>query len=64
MPTVPFFEHATLREIIITRLCCAADAVVILCCAGYLVGNYNAAGLRWPWLILAVLVGYFLANLF
>jgi Lipid desaturase domain len=64
MPTVPFFEHATLREIIITRLCCAADAAVILCCAGYLVGNYNAAGLRWPWLILAVLLGYFLADLF
>ncbi|MEY9701095.1 hypothetical protein ABIE71_003838 [Bradyrhizobium diazoefficiens] len=33
MPTIPFFKHATLREIIITRLCCAADAVVILCCA-------------------------------
>ena len=42
MPTIPFFKHATLREIIITRLCCGADIVVILCCVGYLVGRYPA----------------------
>lgn len=64
MPTIPFFKHATLREIIITRLCCAADAVVILCCAIYLVECYHAAGLRWPWLIVALLIGYFLADFF
>ena len=64
MPTIPFFKHATLREIIITRLCCAADAVVVLCCAIYLVGCYHAAGLRWPWLIVALLIGYFLADFF
>jgi ubiquitin-conjugating enzyme E2 variant len=64
MPTIPFFKHATLREIIITRLCCGADAVVILCCAVYLVGCYHAVGLRWHWLIVALLVGYFLADLF
>lgn len=64
MQTIPFFEHATLREIIITRLCCAANALVILGCAVYLVGHYDAAGLRWPWLIAALLLGYFLADLF
>ncbi|WP_456319363.1 fatty acid desaturase CarF family protein [Bradyrhizobium diazoefficiens] len=53
-----------MREIIITRLCCAADAVVILCCAIYLVECYHAAGLRWPWLIVALLIGYFLADFF
>jgi hypothetical protein len=64
MPTIPFFKHATLREIIITRLCCGADIVVILCCVGYLVGRYPAVELRWPWLIGALLAGYFLADLF
>jgi ubiquitin-conjugating enzyme E2 variant len=64
MPTIPFFKHATSREIIVTRLCCGADVVVILCCAGYLVGTYPAAGLRWPSLIVALLAGYFLADLF
>ena len=64
MPTIPFFKHATLREIVVTRLCCGADAVVILCCALYLAVYYHAEGLRWPWLIVALLVGYFLADLF
>ncbi|MEY9309056.1 hypothetical protein ABH977_004268 [Bradyrhizobium ottawaense] len=59
MPTIPFFKHATLREIIITRLCCGADIVVILCCVGYLVGRYPAVELRWPWLIGALLARVF-----
>jgi TMEM189-like protein len=63
MQATPFFKEATPREILVMRLCVAANVFVISCCALYLVGYFTAAGLSWPFLVVAVLAGYFVADL-
>ena len=62
MQPIPLFKDATPHEIRVMRLCVAANVVVISCCAIYLVRYFTAAGLAWPSLLAALLVGYFLAD--
>ena len=62
MQTTPFFKAATRREILVMRLCVAANVAVIACCALYLARHFAAAGLGLPSLMAALLGGYFLAD--
>ena len=59
--TVPFFKDATRHEIRVMRVCVAANTAVILACAFYLL-CYFAVAPAWPFLIVAVLLGYLLAD--
>jgi ubiquitin-conjugating enzyme E2 variant len=63
MQPKPFFKHATPREMRLMRIAVAANIAVILSCAAYLAGHYSDAAPRWPWLLLTLLIGYFLADL-
>jgi hypothetical protein len=62
MQTTPFFKVATQREILVMRLCVAANVAVIACCAIYLARHFAASGLGLPSLMAGLLAGYFLAD--
>jgi len=62
MQATPLFKDATPHEIRVMRLCVAANIAVISCCAFYIARHFAAAGLGWPALLAALLVGYFLAD--
>jgi ubiquitin-conjugating enzyme E2 variant len=59
---IPFFKEATPREIRLMRFFIAANGAMVVFCAVYLVRHSFDAGLRWPWLMLASLAGYFVAD--
>jgi hypothetical protein len=59
----PFFEEATPVETRIMRICVAANLLVVMFCAGYLVRQFAASTIAGPHLLAAVLLGYFVADL-
>src|SRR4030095_11842357 len=62
MQPVPFFKDAPPREIRTMRFWSGANIAVILFCAFWLVSYFSLAALSWPYLIAALLAGYFLAD--
>jgi Lipid desaturase domain len=62
MQTAPFFTDATPAAMRVMQFFVGANIVVILLCAVYLVCYFNAAGLGWPSMLAAALVGYFVAD--
>ena len=62
MQTVPVFKDATPREIRTMRFWIGANIAVILFCAFWLACYFTLAALSWPYLMAALLAGYFLAD--
>ena len=62
MQTIPFFKQATPREVRTMRFWIGANIAVILLCASWLVFTFTVAGLSLPYLMAAMVAGYFLAD--
>jgi hypothetical protein len=62
MQTVPVFKDATPREIRTMRFWIGANIAVILFCAFWLAYYFTLAASSWPYLMAALLAGYFLGD--
>jgi hypothetical protein len=58
----PFFLDATPRDRVLMYISVAANSIVMAFCAGYLLVEYGASGITWPYILTAVVVGYFIAD--
>ena len=62
MQTTPVFKDATPREVRTMQFWIGSNIAVILFCASWLIYYFTVAGLSLPYLMAALLVGYFLAD--
>ena len=62
MQTTPVFKDATPREVRIMQFWIGSNIAVILFCASWLALTFTVAGLSLPYLMVALAVGYFLAD--
>ena len=62
MQAAPLFKEATPREVRIMRFWIGANIAVILLCVCWLVYYFTVAALSLPYLMAALLAGYFLAD--
>ena len=62
MQMTPVFKDATPREVRTMQFWIGSNIAVILFCASWLIYYFTVAGLSLPYLMAALLVGYFLAD--
>src|ERR1700681_798833 len=58
----PFFLESTRFERRLMGASVGVNLAVITFCAGYLILQYNSSGVTWPYIVVGVLVGYFIAD--
>jgi hypothetical protein len=61
-PGRPYFVDATPHQKRLMRMFVGGNFLLMLLCAAYLVATFQAAGVAWPAILAAVLVGWFTAD--
>jgi ubiquitin-conjugating enzyme E2 variant len=61
-PVQPHFAKGSARDHWIMQISVGANFMVMAFCAGYLALEYRASGVTWPYLVGALVIGYFIAD--
>jgi hypothetical protein len=58
----PFFLKATPAQTWGMRISVGTNFLVMAFCTGYLILQFGPSGITWPYIVVAVLIGYFIAD--